>query len=1022
MSIVSTKVDTVASTVAREQGCENSSVECRSWTVMWYARRTKELTVSSSEKRNWRGIFIALLVIAAVLGLIVFSILLLSPEIESSKLHGRRISLYDIKSGRYDWNARNGSWINRYEYVFINAEGGLTSLHIGRTGTPGGSFRFEKLMNNATFRQLNVNSYDVSPDRNFVLLYAASGHALQFNRSFYIYDLATSNVFPLSVKEGDQQAPLLQHVLWAPNASVAAAGVFGGGTDRGGYWATSGEKGHHQQQQQQHHHQHQQQPTGPASSSQGIAFVHHGDIYYKPRVQYDLICRITTNGNDGYVLNGVPDWLYANVPELKGPTLLFSPNGKFLSFLSFNVSGVQQYQYLWYGDGQPYPKIRNIRYPKVHSPNPHVTVSVVDLGVLKYSQSSQKQIGVPAHIGAADSYVGGLRWLSSTELSVTYASRNQSQAHVLLCRAPEFNCIEVFQEKAVANSWVLIGETPLFIGGKLAGGEAGLLEPDTRSVLQDPVATSTTTSPTTTTTTTGPGPQAQAQGQAGAGGGGSTVPKHLYMLKRLNVRDGSHGYYRHLVLVLLGTKRTITLTMGQFEVTEILGYDERRRLVYFMAAPYHKPGQRHLYKIPLGLDQETVATMDGAAAAAGTGTGTGTAAEEGSSEGTASGANRAGSANASDVMLLRPYGSAVPYCVTCGSGRRGSSGPTSEAHGGDDVGYAGGDKQANNCLFNRVVFNEDYTYYVQECLGPDSPSTYLVEAASERKVRVLNDGNELREQLAQLAKPQILTFSVQIKYDFNAQVKLFLPPGVKEDDDLQLPLILHVDATPERQLVSEQYSVDWNWYLSSHQSYIIAQIDARGSGFQGESLKTQIRGRVSIEVEDQLAVLMYLRDNLKLVDPNRICVYGKGYGGYIAMQMLAMDSNQVVKCVAAISPIVSFRYYHSFFTERYVLQQDDAERSLIESDLSTKVASLASKNFLLIHSTADCMVHEQHAALLTRSLVNQGIIFRHQMYVDEDHEYQSVSEHLFHTIETYIEENFGNDNQDWTTAFFLSKT
>ncbi|XP_035774892.1 uncharacterized protein LOC118457414 isoform X2 [Anopheles albimanus] len=1001
MSIVDIKAETLASSAAREQGCESVS-ECRSWTVMWYTRRTKELTVSSSEKRNWRGIFIALLVIAAVLGLIVFSILLLSPEIESSKLHGRRISLYDIKSGRYDWNARNGSWINRYEYVFINAEGGLTSLHIGRTGAASGGFRFEKLMNNATFRQLNVNSYDVSPDRHFVLLYAASGHALQFNRSFYIYDLATSNVFPLSVKEGDQQAPLLQHVLWAPNASVAASGVFGAGA--GSYWATSGEKGHQHQQQQ---------PSGLASSSQGIAFVHHGDIYYKPRVQYDLICRITTNGNDGYVLNGVPDWLYANVPELKGPTLLFSPNGKFLSFLSFNVSGVQQYQYLWYGDGQPYPKIRNIRYPKVHSPNPQVTVSVVDLSVLKYSQSSQKLIGVPAHIGAADSYVGGLRWLSSTELSVTYASRNQSQAHVLLCRAPEFSCIEVFQEKAVANSWVLIGETPLFIGGKL--GEAGL--PSEQSAVPsvatfDTTTTSTTTTTTTTTTTSGPAQQGTTAG--------ATVPKHLYMLKRLNVRDGSHGYYRHLVLVLLGTKRTITLTMGQFEVTEILGYDERRRLVYFMAAPYHKPGQRHLYKIPLGLDQETVATLDGAAAAT----------EEGaSSDGTGSGgdgqrySNRAGTnANTSDVMLLRPYGSAVPYCVTCGSGRRGSTEPSSEANGdGGDGGYAG-DKQANNCLFNRVVFNEDYTYYVQECLGPDSPSTYLVEAASERKVRVLNDGNELREQLAQLAKPQILTFSVQIKYDFNAQVKLFLPPGVKEDDDLQLPLILHVDATPERQLVSEQYSVDWNWYLSSHQSYIIAQIDARGSGFQGESLKTQIRGRVSIEVEDQLLVLMYLRDNLKLVDPNRICVYGKGYGGYIAMQMLAMDSNQVVKCVAAISPIVSFRYYHSFFTERYVLQQDDAERSLIESDLSTKVASLASKNFLLIHSTADCMVHEQHAALLTRSLVNQGIIFRHQMYVDEDHEYQSVSEHLFHTIETYIEENFGNDNQDWTTAFFLSKT
>lgn len=39
----------------------------------------QELAISSTEKRNWRGICIALLVISAVLSIIVFSIFLLSP-------------------------------------------------------------------------------------------------------------------------------------------------------------------------------------------------------------------------------------------------------------------------------------------------------------------------------------------------------------------------------------------------------------------------------------------------------------------------------------------------------------------------------------------------------------------------------------------------------------------------------------------------------------------------------------------------------------------------------------------------------------------------------------------------------------------------------------------------------------------------------------------------------------------------------------------------------------------------------
>lgn len=39
----------------------------------------QELVAISPERRNWRGIFIALLVIAAVFSLIIFSIFLLSP-------------------------------------------------------------------------------------------------------------------------------------------------------------------------------------------------------------------------------------------------------------------------------------------------------------------------------------------------------------------------------------------------------------------------------------------------------------------------------------------------------------------------------------------------------------------------------------------------------------------------------------------------------------------------------------------------------------------------------------------------------------------------------------------------------------------------------------------------------------------------------------------------------------------------------------------------------------------------------
>lgn len=110
--------------------------------------------------------------------------------------------------------------------------------------------------------------------------------------------------------------------------------------------------------------------------------------------------------------------------------------------------------------------------------------------------------------------------------------------------------------------------------------------------------------------------------------------------------------------------------------------------------------------------------------------------------------------------------------------------------------------------------------------------------------------------------------------------------------------------------MSEKFDVDWNWYVGSQKAMIVAQIDARGTGFQGELLRSQIKNKLgTVEIEDQLGVLKYLRDNLKFIDPTRICAYGWGYGGYAATMILAEDSQRILQCALAINPIVSFAYY-----------------------------------------------------------------------------------------------------------------
>lgn len=56
-------------------------------------------------------------------------------------------------------------------------------------------------------------------------------------------------------------------------------------------------------------------------------------------------------------------------------------------------------------------------------------------------------------------------------------------------------------------------------------------------------------------------------------------------------------------------------------------------------------------------------------------------------------------------------------------------------------------------------------------------------------------------------------------------------------------------------------------------------------------------------------------------------------------------------------------------------------RTIQESDLAMRAGNIDSRNFLLIHGTADTLVHQQHSLVLTKALTDQSIGFRHQVYI-----------------------------------------
>lgn len=196
--------------------------------------------------------------------------------------------------------------------------------------------------------------------------------------------------------------------------------------------------------------------------------------------------------------------------------------------------------------------------------------------------------------------------------------------------------------------------------------------------------------------------------------------------------DGRYGFFRQIAMIPFANRKPIAITIGRFEVTQILGWDAEEKQIFFIAAPELRPGQRHLHKVQ--LDFEVIE---------------------------------------SNFINIRPR---LPVCLTCDNSietfdmNRTYNFQHDDNHTEDLLLHLikgssrkdTGPRIPNNCLYNKIYLSVDYSYYVQECLGPDRPSVYLVDSATMRKKCIVNRGSELRANLLQLALPQIRTFDVEV--------------------------------------------------------------------------------------------------------------------------------------------------------------------------------------------------------------------------------------------------------------------
>ncbi|KAJ6665444.1 hypothetical protein lerEdw1_003284, partial [Lerista edwardsae] len=258
----------------------------------------------------------------------------------------------------------------------------------------------------------------------------------------------------------------------------------------------------------------------------------------------------------------------------------------------------------------------------------------------------------------------------------------------------------------------------------------------------------------------------------------------------------------------------------------------------------------------------------------------------------------------------------------------------------------------DQCTYFNAKFSPTIKYFILQCKGPGAPV-----------VSVHSTSN-----------PENLPLQLSFPKDFT--------------DRNAYPLLLLIDEAPGSQLVTDKFHIDWDSVLVNSDNVIVARFDGRGSGFQGLKILQEVhRSLGSVEVKDQIAAVESLLKQ-PFVDSNRLSIFGKGYGGYIA-SMILKSNERLFRCGAVVAPITDMRLYASAFSERYLgvpLKEENAYQ-LMDTPNPAKEDS-------------ESKVHFQHSAELIKHLIKAGVNYTMQIYPDEGHYITSEKSkyHLYSTI------------------------
>jgi len=158
-------------------------------------------------------------------------------------------------------------------------------------------------------------------------------------------------------------------------------------------------------------------------------------------------------------------------------------------------------------------------------------------------------------------------------------------------------------------------------------------------------------------------------------------------------------------------------------------------------------------------------------------------------------------------------------------------------------------------------------------------------------------------------------------------------------------------------------------WLADH-GFIVVAIDGRGTPFRDRAWERHIRGDFARTLDDQVEALVELGRRYPELDLGCVGVYGWSFGGWLSA-LAALKRPDVFHVAVSGAPVVDWRDYDTFYTERYLGLPDKNGDGYKASSLLSFAGGLR-RPLALIHGTSDDNVFFFHTLKLADALLRAG--------------------------------------------------